>query len=339
MSARSIILLLLCVVLIIFLSSLFIPSLNMIMRNIELAISGILRVAGAAPEVIEIYVSNDPSYSLCDLVPPGPQINGLGGSTVNLRFNATIYDLNGDCNNANVYVYMCKNTTGLACNSGRADYNSQMILFQRDTYYCNYTTNIPSTLPLDYFERYGNWYVNVTATDAGNPALTNNTVRYWYYNEFTSALYPVGGGGVVDLGTINLDAWSIGGENTTRNTGNIRLNLTWNATDFDCSTPGTCGSDSIAIDGTNFCTDNDTSRSNGCGYINTDPSVRIEYFPSGGMRRCGNFVCDMDEDNNVYPNSLSNYTLWWHIYATSPKGPGIYTNSIEVVGRYYYQEG
>ncbi len=338
MTARSVLLLLLCVLLLIFLSSLFIPSLDMIIRNIELAVSGVLRVAGSPPEVIEIYVKdNGPLYLLCDNNPPGPQVNGEGGGTVPLRFNATIFNINGNCN-YNTYVYMCKNITDLPCNSFRADYNSHMTLFQRDTYYCNFTAD--NNLPLDYFERYGNWYVNVTATDSGNPSLTNNTVRYWYYNEFTSIAYPLGAGGVVDLGTITLDSWNRGGENTTRNTGNIRLNLTWNATDFQCFDATCPGPNNvIQIDGTNFCVDNDTDRINGCGYINTDPLIKIEYLPSGGMHRCGNFVCDQDENGNIYPNSLANYTLWWHIYTSSPKDPGTYTNKIEVIGRYYKIEG
>jgi hypothetical protein len=335
MSAKSILLLLLCVILTIFLSSLFIPSLDTMIRKIELAVStGVLRIAGNAPEVREIYVNE----YLCEENPPGPSIDGLAGNTLYPVFNATLFDINGDCNVADVHVYVCKNTTGLPCNANRADYNSQMTLYRQNTYYCNFTAS-NSNLPLHYFERYGNWYINVTAYDPVNPSFYNSTMRYWRYNENGAFLYPVGGD-VINLGDITLDSWNNGGENTTRNIGNIRLNLTWNATDFIC-TDSTCPGPNnvIEINGTNFCVENNTVRTNECGYINTDPLIRIEYFPTGGMRRCGNFDCSQDEEFRTYPNNLANYSLWWHINVLSPKESGIYRNKIEVVSRFYTDEG
>ena len=334
MSGRSILLFLLCMILLIFVLSIYIPTLNMIISNIELTVSGILRVTGSPPQVIEIYVNE----SRCEETPPGPQVDGLAGNRVQLRFNATIFNINGNCN-YNTYVYMCKNTTGLPCTSDRYDYYSHMTLFQRDTYRCNFTDD--NTLPLDYFERYGNWYVNVTATDSTNPSFTNNTQRFWKYNIMGVYLYPVsgvGGNDVIDIGDITLDSWNTGGANATRNIGNIRLNMSWNVSDFIC-TDATCPGPNnvIDIDGTNFCMDNDTDRTNGCGYINTDPTIKIDYYPSGGMRRCGNLACSQDEELRGGDLNLANYTLWWHINTTSPKDPGIYRNGIDPTSSYNYE--
>ncbi|MDI6826522.1 MAG: hypothetical protein QMD36_05065 [Candidatus Aenigmarchaeota archaeon] len=333
MSLNSITLFLSILVIVIFLFAI-VPGLETIRRNVELTVSGILRVPGVAPEVMEIYVNN----SRCEESPPGPTMNGLAGSTVSLFFNATLYDQNGDCNTADVIAYVCKNETGFPCNAATADASIVMTFYsQFDTYYCNFTT-LPSTYSLDYYKRYGYWYVNVTATQ---PDLANSTLRFWNYGMMPAVAYPLGDG-MIDLGTISLDVWNYGrGANTTRNIGNVRLNLTWNATDFTCPLCSPPPPNMIEITGDNFAianiSGNPFDNPANYRYINDNPLTQVEFFPTGGMRRCGIFDCSQDEHGNPYPNNLANYTLWWEINTSSPKQPGIYNNSIQVTGRYHLE--
>ena len=314
--------------------SLLIPDVRRALVQLAV-VSGILQVAGQPPRVEIIWFNTTPTtYTELSLTaPPGPGMNGLDDRNVTIRFNATIYDVNGDCDLANsVKIYICTNDTGASCTSGTSGvYVITMTYISKsaDTYYCNYST-VNTFFPLSYYRWFGNSRVNVSVFDKDN--LFNSSIGYWYYNPFIGFRYPYPTGSTIDLGTINVGPWNDNaGANTTKNTGNIRLNLTWNATDFQCPTcvPLT----PIDINGTNFIVDDDptndlcTAGDSAC--IPDLSTNKVSFFPSGGMRRCGNWICSQDE-NFVPSPSGANYTTDYHIATTPPKTSGTYTNTIQI---------
>jgi len=321
MSAKSIFFLFLMIICLVLLVSYAFTGSFEFYRLIQLAIkTGTLQIGGKAPIVERIYINDSlTTMTECDPVLYGNctlECNENGNRTY--RINATIYDENGDCASfTNVRAYLCQGSG--ACNSIVDIYEVPLSSPAQYGLRCNFTGELRG---IEYFRRWENWRINVTAFDTQN--LPNNTVRNAYYNQKAGLIYPYPTGDTIVLGTItNFDVWSLGlGGNTTKNTGNVRLNVTYNASDF------TCAANTIAITGTNYAVGNDTTMNNYM-LINDDRYVPVQYFPAGGMRRCGNYPCLADEDGA--PN-WANYTLYWHINVPTgtPVCTPAYTNSIEV---------
>jgi hypothetical protein len=322
----------------IFLSSIFLVSYFLtgtleLQKLVELATKyGYLQIAGKNPIVEEIYINTSlTTWNRCTLTEGDCPFECNADGNRTYVINATIYDENGDCDSAsfNVKAYLCQGTG--TCNSATKIYEVPLNFSVKFGLRCNYTGNLTG---MEYYRRWGSWRINVTAIDPQN--LPNNTVRYAYYNPRPSLTYPYPAGDAIVLGTIqNFDVWSNGlGGNTTKNVGNIRLNVTYNATDFTCTNPVA----SIPINGQNFAVGNDTTRTN-YALINDNPLVPVEFFPPEGMRRCGNYACSVDEDGA--PN-WANYTLYWHINVSSGTPycqAGPYTNSIGVSHSSYTAAG
>jgi hypothetical protein len=201
---------------------------------------------------------------------------------------------------------------------------------------------------MEYFRRYGSWRINVTASNNNVPVQSNSTIRNASYQSFALLQYPYPRGDNIDLGTITaLDVFSLGkGANTTKNTGNIRLNLTWNATRFDCggSAPYINITDQSVppYSPANFAVANtSTMTPSNYAFINGTSSIETQFFPGGGMRRCGNYLCSQDENLLGPTGGYANYTTYWHINVTggtlvcSP----YYTNKISVNQIPYINEG
>lgn len=325
MSVKSVIFLLSCIILIIFLIVLVTPGFNNIKRFIELEIVGKLNVPGFNPQIIAVYLENN----YCD--EPGgadpPSVDPAEDNYRSIRFNATVYDINGDCNGG-VTFYICSNESAVPptyCNENyRVDSPISATLDAQygganNNIYCNYS----GTYSLPYFRRCGNWYINVTASDASG--LSNSTVRWWKDNLLGAIWYPYANGnigGVVYMGDVALEQWNPGrGENTTKNVGNINISsLMWNATNFTRQNPPPIAViPIIPMDGnTTFAIDDDHDRMNGTGYINETPSEQIQ-FPSYGMNRCDDWDCT---------STRAKYNLSWHIYVPSVPS-GVYENVIQ----------
>jgi len=325
MTARSIFLLL-CVIIVIFLLIFRFTgfeNIKKIAENLGVAI-GRLTVPGVSPQVITVYLEDN----LCD--EPGganqPRVSPLENSYRQIRFNATVYDINGDCNGTATF-YICMNETAVGPTFCSADYSVQAVNVpgayaqyggSSNNLYCNFT----ATYDLPYFRKCGNWYVNVTAFDV--EGHSNSTVRWWKDNLLGAVGYPYSNGIVEELvymGTVILGQWNLGmGQNWTKNTGNVNItSLVWNATNFTLVPSGAGVIPIIPFQGnTTFAVDDDTNIMNGAGYINERPSVQIQ-FPSYGLYRCEDFGCT---------SSRAMYRLWWHIYVPSVPS-GIYENTIQ----------
>jgi hypothetical protein len=307
-----------------------VPGFEGIRRFIELNVVGRLTVPGVSPEIIAVYLEDSP----CD--EPGgiarPEVNIIADSNRPIRFNATVYDVNGDCNGGLTF-YICANETAVPPTYCSADYRvdspiSATLYVQyggpNNNLYCNYT----GIYNLPYFRRCGVWYVNVTALDVGSHS--NSTVRWWKDNLGGGVEYPyVNGvtGDVVYMGIVTLDQWNPNmGRNTTKNTGNTNFtSLVWNATNFTRTelpydVIGITDAGYIGEPGnTTFALDDDEDRMNGAGYINENPSVQIQ-FPAYGVYRCEDLACT---------SARAKYDLWWHIHVPPAISSGIYENVIQ----------
>jgi hypothetical protein len=328
MSAKSILLLLLCLIIVIFFFIFITPGFEEIKHLIELGpVTGVLNVAGVAPQVILVYAEN----SYCDEPggPAQPRVDATQDSYRQIRFNATVFDVNGDCD-GNATFYICANETAVPptyCDENyRVDSPIPATLDAKyggtdNNLYCNYS----ATYSLPYFRRCGNWYINVTAFD--REGKSNNTVRWWKDNLLSEVWYPYDTatnkpGGIIYMGTVNLGQWNFNmGYNTTKNVGNTNItSIEWNATDFKQKESPYDVIPIIPKDGnTTFAIDDDQDIVDGAGYINDDPSVKIP-FPSYGLYRCEDEACT---------STRAKYDLWWHIFVPSGIQSGIYENVIQ----------
>jgi len=326
---------------ILFLVILLIPSLfpsnfQGLLQPLGVGKEGVLILGGANPEVKEIYLDDD----LCPIpgdpssAPFVPSILPTEANRVPITIKAWIFDINGDCNLAtSVTAYLCTAdpapTAHPTCNSGTGDHSPiimSLVSGEWDGQNCNYTGGVPS-YQVEYWERWGNWSINVTVFD--NNDLANDSVGYWYYTPYVLGEYPSPDRGTIDLGAVSAGIWNEGtAQYKFNNTGNIRINATWNATDFiNLTIPA-----DIQIDGTNFCLDRDVSQADGCDYIHDSEWITIESYPTDGVHRCGIFDCSLDEDgaaNDAF------YDIYWHINIPAGKPAGLYNNTIEYLLREY----
>ena len=308
---------------------------------IQLAVYGRLSIGDTGPSDMKIYIQNEagdwvecpepPNFANCykEINPD----NYPSVETVPIR--AEIYDQNGDCDSGyNVNAYVCMNQTGSnVCNENFDDPDGgspTMTYLAKENNWCNYTGTYNT---LDYWKKYGTWYINVTAWDNNIPSAVYSITRKWYSTMRGSLVYPYPDGDTssIYLGDVNLGTWTENrGENVTRNTGNVRLNISWQATNFTC--PLCSPQTDIVIDNSNefFCIDNDANQGNGCVYFDAVPLTTIWHFPTDGMRRCGSDTCSQDEDGNTGVANKGNYTTWYHIWVATGKTSGDYNNTIHI---------
>ena len=307
--------------------SLLVPGVQKRIVKLATTIGGSLYIGGIAPQVQAIYVNDQ----LCPDSPTGPNINCVENGYNTITVKATIYDENGDCDSATATAYICSSDIGGPCNSSAADATHTKTMTYQSKSGDGLTCNFTATYDLYYFERYGDWYINVTAVDPQN--YPNSTSKTFYYVEAAFLSYPTDGSSIIDLGAVNMGEWNDGkGAKYLQNTGNIRLNVTWNASDFVRQGGGS----QIPIDGTNFCVDRNTDHTDGCGYINDNPLIPIEYYPSGGVHRCGDSGCSADEDGGT---NDAKYYVYWDINVPTGLLSGTYNNSITVSQYAYYGAG
>ena len=318
--------------------SLLIP--NVREAIIQLAVYGRLSIGDAGPTVEKIYIKNlGDVWAECPGASCYQEINGpgLNGKTVEMKVQ--IFDPNGDCDSQyDVRFYVCKNesvTTGV-CNENYDDPDVGGAITasfnNKDGNRCNYTANYNY---LDFWKKYGDWFINVSAKDNQN-VTWHSITRTWFNNMISTCTYPWPGGNIIELGSVSLDIWTDDiGLNNTRNTGNVRQTLSWQSTNFT----RVGGGDSIVIDNggstwnQKFCIDNDASHTEvaGCGFFNAVPMNNVPWYPTGGLKRCGDDTCSIDEDG---ASNQAHVALRYHILARSPKASGEYNNTIIITNNY-----
>lgn len=284
--------------------------------------TGQLQIGNAVPSVDFIYLN----ITTCTDTPSDAAFDLTENTTKVIKFKARINDTNGDCNtfaSNNGTLYLCSGDVA-TCNSSVANYTFYMNYSSADgqwgtgNRYCNMSTNVTGataeTLP--FYELNGTWTVNITITDGID---SNYLIKKWTVNELRAWAYPPSGS-TVDLGSnLNAVSWNNGtGGQLFQNSGNIVLDLQWNASDFS-------GPETIAINGTNFIVDDDSSGTDDTGNIaqvniNDNPLTQVYFDPDSGLLRCSNTACG---------NANATMSIYWHIYIGSVQA-GTYTDSITI---------
>jgi len=339
---------------------------------------GTLQITGQAPQVMEIYLDDGVDDAALTDDPFGMQVDALACQNKSLTFKAWVQDINGDCQDfdtdldASVTVYLCvPPSTGAyqggpipVCDENNYDYIVDLdvvdVVWGDDNENCNFTSSTVPNWEVPYYDRWENWTVNLTAIDTD--ALGDDLGKTWHYNPLVAFIYPPEGPCAersdLNLGGVAPGVWNDGtGCGAVemewgcwiKNTGNIRLNMTWNATNFTRS--GGPADQFIGMDGDNFAVDDDNQRGEGVetrddhvfmdAWSVIDPFTPREFYPDyaipadSGLRRCKNFECTIDEQDNTDPNSKANYDIYWHIELPSGLLSGEYNNSIEITSNDY----
>ena len=287
--------------------------------------TGQFALGNIAPIVQEVYLNGQHATAN----PNDVIINPVEDSTKAIYIKATIQDSNGNCNDftsSNGTAYLCSGV--VTCDSTTANYTIANLAYNSTDgqwgaggIYCNLSGG-PANL--EFFDLNGTWTVNVTVTDG----IVNSTasVKNWTYGELPAFTYATGG--VVNMGTLSLSQWNNGtGQNQTKNTGNIVLDLKWNATNFTGSNPD----NTLNITGDNYIIDDDALSPDDTGnlpqqFINADHNVQVLFSPGSGLLRCSSVAC---------LNQNATMQIYWHIYLPAGLKADTYTNSIEVSASYH----
>jgi len=308
---------------------------------------GSLQIQGAFSNVTNVFMN----YTVggdglpCSLNPGDCPLQGTQNLTKRITVKATINRSSGDCNSGlTVIAHLC-NGTQVTCRPSAADlYNIPGISLTfltgqqwggpNNNFYCNYS----GFYDLEYYRHNGWWTVNVSVAGGG---YTNYTMKGWYMVEIPGYEYPfvpgIGTGGAIPLGTVSANQWNFGlGANVSKNTGNQRMIISFNASNF------TDGSAWIDVHGSassqgRFSVQNISGNPFGISqdyenmsYDPTTPGsgefIPVPFYPDTGMKRCGNIACSQDEFGGTNPNNQANYTLWWSIYVPVTQVAVYYNN-------------
>src|SRR4030042_4792358 len=287
--------------------------------------TGQLTIGNVAPEVLNVYLNSQNATS----DPNDVVINPVEASTRAVAIKVTIQDNNGNCNtftSNNGTAYLCNGV--VTCNSSTANYtvsdfayNSTDGQWGTGNVYCNMSG---TSANLQFFNLNGTWTVNVTIDDG--VANSTESVKNWTYGELAAFSYATGG--TVNMGALTLNQWNNGtGLNYTNNTGNIVLDLKWNATNFTGQNP----SNTLNITGSNYIIDDDTASPDDTDtlaqkYINESSTEQVTFVHASGLLRCTSVACT---------NQNATMDIYWHIHLPRGAAEDTYTNSIEVSSSYH----
>lgn len=287
--------------------------------------TGQLTIGNVVPVILNVYLN---SYNATD-DPNDVIINPMEAMTRAVTVKVTIEDDNGNCNmftSNNGTAYLCSGV--VACNATTANYTISNLQYNvsdgqwgTGNIYCNMSGG---PADVQFYELNGTWTVNVTIDDG--VANSTSSVKNWTYGELPAFSYATGG--IVNMGALNLDQWNNGtGHNQTKNTGNIVLDLKWNASNFTGANP----SNTLNITGSNYIIDDDAASPDDTDslaqqYISEDHDVQVTLIHASGLLRCTSGAC---------ANQNATMEVYWHIYIPSGLAQDTYTNSIEVSSSYH----
>jgi len=311
--------------------SLLVPGVQK--RIVELSVAhGYLSLGNKPPEVPVIYIDKT------DCMTGTCSFTGTAGQAVSMEVTAKIRDDNGNCDGFSApTAYLCVGTG--PCNAGTKTHTLTLSTLQShydesgnpsdNGIYCNYT----GTISIEYYETPGDWKVNVTVYDGEYYASNASS---WTNGEIVGFKFPLSGDtinfGSLDMGTWNDALPKNGNGNISWNTGNVKLNITWNATNFTetTHTPPAPEEYTIPIGASspsNFIIDNDGTRGGGSGFeeylIENTP---IEAYPSGGFGICTSHDCS---------GTPGKQPIYWHLYIGTGKREGDYQNDIVITAIKY----
>lgn len=286
--------------------------------------TGQLSIGNTAPSVLYVYMNKLNATSN----PNDVIINPLEASTRNVTVKVTVEELNGNCDeftDNNGTAYLCEGV--VTCDASNANhtitlvYNSTDGLWGAGNKFCNMSGDPEGVY---YFEVNGTWTINVTVSDGQDTSTPS--AKNWTYGELPAFSYA--SGGTVNMGVLNVQAWNNGtGQDSVNNTGNIVIDLAWNATNFTGQSSGGY----INKTGTNYIIDDDSLSPDDTGnlpqqFINESDSVQVTFVPSSGLVRCNATEC---------LNENATYDVFWHLYIPSGVVEDTYQNTIEIESTYH----
>jgi len=314
------------------------------LKNIRLAlVHGQFQIIGEPATVVGIYLEHfypTQDFTNCTDTYTDCWTDPLENSTRNPTIKVMIRDGNGDCNNDalfDVYVTVC--TPGMStCSAANFDRTVELTFDSQslDNAYCNYSYQ-GTLLGFDYYETPGDWgiYANVTDDD-GTTWNSNEPYEHRFeYTALAAFLYPAAGS-TVGMGTLSLGMWNYGTGDTgtdpeAKNIGNVKQNVTWNASDFQRQGGGA----TLQITGFNYVIDDDKDGVSDLDnfqqvYINDDPTQEIIFpfnssaVPPTYLDVCSNFNCDGLGDYDA------RFNIYWHIEIPAGQQAGTYSNDITI---------
>jgi len=287
--------------------------------------TGQLSIGNSPPVAINIYLNDQNATNN----PNDVTINPIENTTRNVTIKVTIQDNNGNCDqftSNNGTAYFCNGV--VTCNASTANhtisnlvYNSSDGKWGTGGIYCNMSGGPEGFY---FYELNGTWTVNVTIDDGVVNGTAN--VKNWTYGELAAFSYATDG--TVDMGMLTLSQWNNGtGQDKVNNTGNILIDLKWNATNFTGQNP----SNTLNITGSNYIIDDDALSPDDTGnlleaFINESSDVQVTFVPASGLLRCTSVACT---------NQNATMDVYWHIYIPTGLAEDTYQNSIEVTSSYH----
>ena len=292
--------------------------------------SGQFTVGNEPIEILALYLNDN---ECTDGVPTDCTITGVENSTKAVTVKVTVRDDNGNCDeftSNNGTAYFCDGDVSI-CNVANAkhivvdlEYDASDGLWGTGDIYCN-LTGTPTNF--QFYEVNGTYTVNVTVTDGASSEEASGPLMY--YNEIRAITYPRVGT-TIDMGSLNMSSWNNAtGYDFIQNSGNIILNLDWNASDFTGQSHG----DIFLINDTgapgsnpNFLLDDDNDKDVDNGNLNissiSENNTLVTYFePINGLANCSDVSCS---GNNA------TLDIYWYLYVPSGLHGDTYTNTIEV---------
>ena len=294
---------------------------------------GRFSLANAPPSVDIIFINRTGSapytYAVCSEADPlNCFVQGINNRSITFRIKAKITDPNGNCNTFNSNngtAYLC-NGTVTTCTPTNADHTISMNFVPGEQWgpggiYCNMT----GSTPVWFYEVNGTWRVNITVTDGLN--RSSNTSR-WTYGEIWAFTYPAEDNTYIDMGTLNVGQWNNGtGGQLMQNSGNIVLDLLWNATNFTGLNQG----ETFNKSGNNYRIDDDTLSPSDTGSvpeanIPVNDNTRVEFNSETGLLRCSIPACS---------NVNATFNAYWHLELPLGLLYDEYRNTIEINGTWH----
>jgi len=255
-----------------------------------------------------------------------PTITGVENTTKGIIIKIEIQDDNGNCDeftSNNGTAYFCYGDSAV-CHAGNAKHSVTDFAYDAgdgqwgaSNEFCNLTG---SATDFYFYEVNGTWTINMTVTDGTSTDEWDDAM--WDWNEIRSITYPASGS-TIDMGALNSSSWNNAtGYNLMQNSGNIILELDWNASDF----AGTTWSDPVAIDGTNYKMDDDSDYDSdtgnlGISAIDNTPSNVIAFEGPTGLLNCSTSVCT---------GTNATLDIYWYLELPYGLHDDTYTNSIYV---------
>ncbi|MFH1501000.1 MAG: hypothetical protein ABIE22_03580 [archaeon] len=296
------------------------------------------------PQFVDVYLSDVSANELsCTGFVQNCFVNPAAGTYAPIHITYRFNDSDRDCGGfpthaAGADLCLVDAAGSVTCLPTNANYSFTLSYSAASNEFCNFTVDIAqgNANSVEFFRSPGDYKIHVNASSQAGASTTIFNAN-WTYGSLPDIFYSSS----VDLGDpstcggndIQLGSWNPGScLAVANNSGNVLLNLTWEATDFGLGAPSDCSpSNTTCWDITSnpeFELDDDNlqGESTETGFFPiTIPETAFvrEFYPSGGLDVCDRMTCDsssLDETLDTY----------FHILPPVNLEPGTYETDITI---------